>query len=270
MEATPGRGEGSAPISIVIPVLDAAAYIGRALESVLNQGIRGLEVIVQDGGSKDTTAEIVGSFDDSRIKYLAEPDRGQADGVNRGLARASGAWILWLNADDELAPGGLKALVDAAGPSDDIVYGDFAIIDGSSRIMKRYRSSPLEPQRLRRRGMYVFSGAIAFRRRAIEAIGPLDTSLEYCMDYDFVLRAAEVVRARHVQETVVYFRWHADAKTRRSPWGVWREHWRVARRHGATYAEALPYQLELAAVTLANPLRRSAVWRALRPEKVLG
>ncbi len=92
-------------ISIVTPSFRSGAFLERTLCSVLDQDYPELELVVQDGGSKDNTAEILDSYKDRLSAAVIEPDEGQADAINRGFARTSGEIMAYLNADDLLLPG---------------------------------------------------------------------------------------------------------------------------------------------------------------------
>jgi len=95
-------------MSIVMPTLNQAAYIDRALDSILSQTRDfPLECVVVDGGSSDRTLDILAGYGDS-IRWTSKPDMGQSDALNRGLALARGAVMGWLNSDDAYEPGALQ------------------------------------------------------------------------------------------------------------------------------------------------------------------
>src|SRR4029077_1649623 len=104
-----------------------------AIDSVSEQeGIR-VEHIIQDGASTDGTVELLERMGD-RVDWVSEADEGQSDALNRGIRRARGRWIAWLNADEFYLPDGLRALVaegDRTGA--DVVYGDTLFSDGDGR-----------------------------------------------------------------------------------------------------------------------------------------
>src|SRR5262249_44002403 len=91
-------------VSVVIPAYDRAHTIERALSSVRRQSHSPLEILVVDDASSDTTREVVGRIDDSRIRVLGlERNHGPAGARNAGVAAAKGRWIAFLDSDDEWA-----------------------------------------------------------------------------------------------------------------------------------------------------------------------
>jgi glycosyltransferase involved in cell wall biosynthesis len=253
-------------VSVVIPSFNGAAYLGEALRSALEQDPPPLEVLVQDAGSTDGTAELVASLDDERVRFVSEPDDGQSDALNRAIARARGDWICWLNADDLLCPGLFAAAEgDAAGDAD-IVYGDFAWIDEHGAQLRAFTpGQPFTRERLLADGCFVFSGAMLLRRSLFARFGGLDPRLRLTMDYDFFLRIAPHVRARYVPRTLGAFRVHGTSKTSAMSWGVFVETGRVRRRHGgygpATRRAVLTNQAKQVADVATLPLRRRVGWR---------
>src|SRR5215218_2671624 len=89
-------------LSIIIPTYNAGNNLARALESVLQQTFSSFEVLIMDGLSTDNTSAIVESFHDERIQLFREGDRGIYDAMNKGIAKARGAWLYFLGSDDEL------------------------------------------------------------------------------------------------------------------------------------------------------------------------
>ncbi len=102
----------SLDLTVVTPSYGYAHFLRDAIVSVAEQPGITVEHIVQDGGSTDGTVELLQELDD-RVDWVSEPDDGQSDALNRGIARARGRWIAWLNADEFYLPGGLAALVRA-------------------------------------------------------------------------------------------------------------------------------------------------------------
>ena len=106
--------------SVVTPSLNCVEYLARNIESVNSQGYWAgqLEHWIIDGGSTDGTVEFLRSRND--VRWISEPDKGLSDAVNKGLIRARGQWIAWLNADDELFPGALSTVLNWAASQPDV------------------------------------------------------------------------------------------------------------------------------------------------------
>jgi glycosyltransferase involved in cell wall biosynthesis len=220
-------------ISVVMASFNAEAYVRNALESAISNGPESIEILVQDGASTDGTAAAIEAVGDPRTKFVSEPDEGQSDALNRALGRARGEWVVWLNADDMLAPDWFASVEPFLTGEVDIVYGDFAYIDHLGQVT---RTIPVAAQfgkeLLLARGQYLFSGATIFRRSLFERFGSLDTGLRIAMDYDFFLRIAADARAVHCGATLAYFRRHGDSISTDISWPLVRENARVRRRHG--------------------------------------
>lgn len=262
-----------ASVSIITPSFNATPFVADAIRSALaNDSV--VEVIVQDGGSTDGTLDVLSAIRDPRLHIVSEADTGQSEALNRAVARATGDWFLWLNADDLLVDGSVDAVSRLLDDEHDLVYGDFALIDAHGEQIRRYYCpSSLTEQHLLVRGTRVFSGSILARRELYAALGGFDESLARCMDYEWLLRASRVARARHAPMVVGLLRVHNAAKSSRDAWQFLREHRVVQRRHlpqplrvrGSMYID----NARMAAAIMATPLRYSSLWRRLRSEKKL-
>ena len=177
-------------VSIVAPSLNQGRFIERSILSVLNQEHPGLEYLVVDGGSTDETLSILRRYEGA-LRWVSEPDRGQADAVNKGLLAATGDVIGWLNSDDVYRPKAVETVCAflAARPDIDVVYGEADLIDEHDQVLGRYYTRPWNRARLRDTD-FLCQPAVFFRRRVIEHYGLLDDQLQYCMDYEYWLRLA--------------------------------------------------------------------------------
>ena len=226
-------------VSIVIPSLDQRPFVERTLGSILGQeGDFDLEVLVQDGGSKDGTLEVLERHRD-RISLVVERDAGQADAVNRALARARGEIRGWVNSDDLLRPGAIQAAVEAfrAHPAAPWLHGRCDIVDEQDRIIRRpvaaYKDFRARRHRLDRLLLenYVSQMTVFWRRSLEERVGVLDPSLRYTFDYDLWLRFARVAPPLFLDRTLAAFRWHVSSKSGSAFEAQFAEDYRVFLRH---------------------------------------
>jgi glycosyltransferase involved in cell wall biosynthesis len=174
--------------SIVIPSLNQGEFLERTLESVLAQGEVDLEVLVFDGGSSDRTLEILERFE-SRIFWVSGKDGGQADAINRGLARATGDILAYLNSDDVYFDGAIRRVRDhfLANPESKIVYGNGDHIDGNDQFMTAYPTRPWDYERLYET-CFLCQPTVFWRREVVERFGVFDDRLNFAMDYDYWFR----------------------------------------------------------------------------------
>jgi glycosyltransferase involved in cell wall biosynthesis len=263
-------------ISIVMPCRNAEQYIGEAIESALDQEGVDLELVIQDGASDDRTLDVVRSYDDPRIRLESRPDGGQSEALNRSIARASGDWIMWLNADDLITPGSLAQVVPSLEEPFDLVYGDYGVVDSQGTRLNRLSSSPLSVARILSGSAWVFSGSWFLRPRLIERVGPFEADLHWTMDFDWIVRALEHAHARHVGVEVGRYRIQPEAKTIAMPREALAELWGVRGRHsrgsvGLTSAAVVGH-LRTSAEVYSRPVRAFLRERygARRPKRFRG
>jgi len=195
--------------TVITPALNSAAFLRRNIASVRNQQLPSgrLEHWVIDGGSVDGTLEILKSAPD--VRWISEPDRGLSDAVNKGLARARGEWIAWLNADDELSLEALKTVLAWATrhPGVDLFCGDEIILryDGTQeQIIKGW---PYTYDDLLARRPGINQASTFLRRRVVEQIGPLDVTIRDAMDYEWLVRATQVSTCVYIPQVLsIYHR----------------------------------------------------------------
>lgn len=177
-------------LSAVTPSYNQGRFIGRTIESVLSQDAPAGEYVVMDGGSTDETVAALESYGD-RLRYRSEPDKGQPDAVNKGIAATSGEIIAWINSDDVYTPGTFRAVLEVFEkyPEVDVVYGDGDHIDEEDAVIEPYPAEPFDLERLKSRCI-ICQPAAFFRRRVVERFGGLSLRWQYTLDYEFWLRLA--------------------------------------------------------------------------------
>jgi len=197
-------------VSVVIPCLNRAQFLGPTIQSILQQDYPHIECIVIDGGSTDGTIEILKSYGD-RIKWISEPDKGHADAINKGWKMSEGEILAWLNADDcYVVPDAVTKAVAylRENPDVDIVYGDYALIDEKGKMT----SDVLCPRSwdLAHAVKYcdwTIPQPSAFMRRSIlEKVNWLDASFTQKKDHELWLRVGLVGTIRYTPILFAYVR----------------------------------------------------------------
>ena len=223
--ATLPDGTSWPKISVVTPTRNQGKYIEETVASVLNQNYPNLEYIVVDGASTDDTPEVLHRYASSIEHLITEPDEGQSDAINKGMALATGDVLTWLNSDDMLTPGTLYAMAMAFWKSKaDMVVGTVQFLkDGeiSGEHLTSCENGPLQLSELLDlddnwlEGRFFYQPELMFTRDLWErAGGCVDKELFYSMDYELWLRFAISGANVHVigRPTVLY-RVHDEQKT---------------------------------------------------------
>jgi glycosyltransferase involved in cell wall biosynthesis len=212
-------------ISIVTPSLNQGRFIEETILSVLNQDYPAIEHIVMDGGSTDETGEILARYRPRLAWAESAKDKGQADAINKGFARATGQILSWLNADDMLAPGALAAVALAFTTSGADLVAGICVIHDQGRVLHRHLTAAADgPLALAEmldlqggwlEGEFFYQPEVFFSRALWERAGArVDDSLYYSMDYELWMRFAEAGGVLHgIGRPLALFRVHAEQKT---------------------------------------------------------
>lgn len=185
--------ESDIRFSVVIPVYNGAATIQRAIESCLRQSFAAAEIIVIDDGSEDDTEQLVLSFNHPSIQYIKNgSNRGPSHSRNAGMRRATGDWIVFLDADDVFHPDKLRVLrryISMQSAARAIGHGFEVLAKGRSIGI------PATLPTLK----HVAAKQVLFRNPVVTpALAVLrsndiwfDENMHYAEDHDFILRTAE-------------------------------------------------------------------------------
>lgn len=198
-------------ISVITVCYNSATTIGDALRSVAAQTHPDLEHIVIDGGSKDGTQDVIRQNGARVAQFVSEKDKGIYDAMNKGLARATGDVVCFLNSDDFYATPEALSIVarEMRDESIDALFGDVAFIDPANpeKIIRRYRSDRFTPKSLAW-GWMPAHPASFIRRAVYETEGGFKTDYRIAADFEFVARTfgKKPYRFRHVAEVFVKMR----------------------------------------------------------------
>jgi glycosyltransferase involved in cell wall biosynthesis len=225
-------------ISVVTVCFNAAATIRDTLESVAAQEHADVEHIVIDGASRDGTSEIVRQFGAHVAHFVSEPDAGIYDGMNKGLARATGDVVAFLNADDMYCSPKVLSRVAAvlSSPDLDACYANLFYVDRSdvSRVVRVWRSRPYQPG-LFKKGWMPAHPTLFVRRAVFERFGAFDLQYRQQADFDLAMRFLEIGRIRTKFVPEFWVRMRAGGVSNRDLRSVLRgnrEAWAICRKNG--------------------------------------
>jgi glycosyltransferase involved in cell wall biosynthesis len=244
--------------SLVTPSLNQGAYIRETMESVLSQeGDFEIEYFVIDGGSSDGSAEIIRQYAEMvssgdrparcrgiTLDWVSEKDHGQSEAINKGLRRATGDYVGYLNSDDLYFPGALARAAEAfkAQPQADFIHGDGIFIDENSQLKWAWQSRPYDYQLLstfdffhNRFTNFIVQQATFWRKVVLDRIGFLDESFHYAMDVEYWVRAGRHgLRFHYLPVPLGKHRYIPGIKTLSSPTVFWEDYMEIFRRYRGT------------------------------------
>lgn len=220
-------------VSIVTPSLNQGRFLRAAIDSVLGQGYPRIEYVVMDGGSTDESRAILQSYGE-RVRWVSQPDGGQADAINKGFARCRGEIRGFLNSDDVLLPDAIARVVAhfEDHPDCDLVYGRAHYLDEEGHVTGSYATAEYSFDRLMHSNC-ICQPAAFWRTRIAERVGSFNEDLRWALDYEYWLRIDRAGgRIEHIDDVLGAWRVYPDIKSRRDRGGVYREIVRVCERHG--------------------------------------
>jgi hypothetical protein len=238
-------------LSIITPSFNQGHYLEQSIRSVVDQRYPDVEHFIIDGNSRDDSVEIIRRYEDRLAYWVSEPDRGQSHAVNKALERATGDWIGWLNSDDYYLPGAFDAVASTLGKVDRdvaLVFGRGVRVGPEGQEVGPFwpRTPAFNRDALLYGVDYILQPTAFIRREAWQAVGPLDESLRYCMDYDLWLRLSERFKVDTIAHPVAASREHRESKTFTGGTERWQEIFRMIGRHtgGAITPGVLLYLLQ--------------------------
>lgn len=174
-------------ISIVIVSYNQAAFLEDTILSVLNQEYSNKEVILIDGGSTDSSLQIIKKYADKFTYWVSEPDKGQTDAIVKGFSKCTGEIISWINSDDLLEDNVLNVVAlkaDTVKTVNGIFYGKCLIIDENGKKQDISVHEKFNYYISKKLGPCISQPGTFWGRDAYIAVGGLNTKLQYGMDLD--------------------------------------------------------------------------------------
>lgn len=199
-------------VSVVTPSFNQGQYIEETIRSVLEQDYPHIEYWVIDGGSTDTTLQVLHRYSD-RVSWVSEADRGQSHAINKGWQRSTGQILAWLNSDDIYKPWAVRTAVEAfrAHPETALVYGELDIVTADRKFLQK---APIEPPNINRLlfGNIIGQPNAFVARWAIDQVGAVNEDLRYEMDHELWLRVVSSYPAHFMPGVLAEFRIHDVCK----------------------------------------------------------
>jgi glycosyltransferase involved in cell wall biosynthesis len=173
--------------SIITVVYNAETLVERTLRSVASQTFQSYEHLIIDGASKDKTLQVVKQHEHQRMVVHSERDKGIYDAMNKGLAKATGRFVIFMNAGDEFYDEQALERALSGNENADFIYGNTAVVDEAGKVLGDRRLTPPESLTWRslQRGMCVSHQSMLVR---LELTEPFDLNYRISADIDWTIR----------------------------------------------------------------------------------
>lgn len=206
-------------ISVITPSYNQGHLIEQTIQSVIKQNYPNLEYIVMDGGSTDNTLDVLKKYK-TKLEFVSQKDKGQADAINQGIRKSSGEILMYLNSDDVMTPDTLNTVGNyfKRRPQVKWLTGDYFIIDEKG---KKIQSFVVRYKRFLRSfpsftvlsiANFIIQPSTFFRKDLIKEFGYFDQSLHLCLDYDFWMKIIKKYPLQVLPNHFSLFRIHQTSK----------------------------------------------------------
>lgn len=190
-------------VTVIIAVFNGEATLERAINSFVSQEFSNKELIIIDGGSTDSTINIIQKYESVVDYWISEKDQGIADAWNKGINNAKGEWILFLGADDYFCDNfSIEKASEylESNSSYDLVFGKVCLVNTNNKFIKSIGTK--WDWNFFRRWMSIPHQGTFHSKKLFEEIGLFDINLEIVSDYELILRKKEKLKAFFIEEYV--------------------------------------------------------------------
>jgi glycosyltransferase involved in cell wall biosynthesis len=201
-------------ISIITPSFNQGEFIEETIRSILLQNYPNFEYFVVDGVSTDDTIVTLNKYE-KYLSWISESDEGQTDAINKGLKRATGDIIAYMNSDDIYLPGTFYKIAEffKQNPDVDMVYGNVVHINKKSDIYEYPKTEQVTLEKIFTFNIYIPQPTVFLRKSLIEDIGFFDKNLHLAMDYDYWIRVIPNHKIIYFKEFLAGARIYPEAKS---------------------------------------------------------
>lgn len=195
---------------VVTPNYNMAEYLEATIQSVLGNLREGDEYFVIDGGSSDSSINIIKKYANRLTGWVSESDSGYAHAISKGFSLGNAQYQCWINCGDLLLEGALdkaRAALQATGA--DLIFGDDLLIDDAGKVLQVTNGHAADL-----RAMMLYAGwtplqeSCFWTRDVYERVGGIDPAVKYAADYDFFLRISLAGRCQYLPAVFGAFRRH--------------------------------------------------------------
>lgn len=218
------RGKSYPLVSVVTPSFNQGEFLEDTIRSVLAQDYPAIEYIIVDGGSTDTSIDIIKRYSSDITWWVSEPDEGQASAINKGMSQAKGEIVAWLNSDDLYLPGAISSAANEflADPQIGMVYGNAVTINEKGcpireLIFPDWTIEDFIQFRI------ICQPAVFMRRSLYEKVSGLNPDYHFMLDHHLWIRIASQTPIKHVSALWAAARHHQAAKNVSQSSGFGRE-----------------------------------------------
>ncbi len=219
-------------LSVITVTYNAEHTLERTLKSVREQTYPAIEHIIVDGNSNDGTVALIHRYENERLKWISEPDKGLYDAMNKGIKMATGDYLCFLNAGDTFYDTDTVQKIFASideNHSPDILYGETAIVDDNGRFlhMRRLQAPKNLTWKSFKHGMVVCHQAFIVKRELVE---PYDLSYRFSADFDWCIRMMK--KAKNIYNTdLILVNYLNTGMTTANRKASLRERYRIMEKH---------------------------------------
>jgi len=193
-------------ISIITVVYNARDALEKTLESIANQDYLNKESIIIDGGSKDGTLEVIQKYQHIISYWVSEPDKGIYDAMNKGLNKANGTYVTFLNAGDCYTQRNVLTSLFSNNGNEDIVYGDIFVDEGNNKPPRYQKALSFNKDELLKHGTAVVCHQAIFVKKSIAP--QYNTKYKYKAELNWyfdIIESNGNLSSAHIKTAVVYY-----------------------------------------------------------------